>query len=58
MFLDLRILNELRAHFVEVRILQGLRLQGVQGGGRRGTEKGGESFELIFEITRRSITLW
>ncbi len=58
MFLHLRILNELRGSFSEVRILQGLRLGRLRVGWGLGTETAAKMFELMIEVTRRRITHW
>jgi len=57
-FLDLRILNELRGYFSEVRILQGLRLEWHLPGGRQRRRGMCQAFELIIEVTRRRIACW
>jgi hypothetical protein len=47
-FLDLRIVKELRGCFSDLRILQGLGLERCYGAGR-------QAFELLFETTRKRI---
>ncbi len=51
MFLDLRILNELRVNFSQVRILNGLWLEWRWVVRRRRRGGVSEAFELIVEIT-------
>jgi hypothetical protein len=46
MNLEVRIAKELRAHFVKVRILKGLRLERLLAGGSQGAKIGHGSFEL------------
>jgi hypothetical protein len=53
MFLDLRIVKKLRAHFVGVRILQGLCVKRLRVGGGAP-----DAFELTFAITRKRIPYW
>ena len=48
MFLDLRIVKELRGCFSDLRILQGLGLERCYGAGR-------QPFELLFEITQTMV---
>ena len=58
MFLDLRIVKELRAYFSDLRILQGLGLEWdlAVGIAKRPTKC--DAFELTVEITRIRITYW
>jgi hypothetical protein len=58
MILEVRILQELRAHFSEVRILKDLCLERRLRGARQRTENAQETFELAVEITQRRITYW
>jgi len=56
MNLDLRILNELRSHLLEVRILKDLRLgRQLPRGSQRNLNAGG-AFELPIEVTQRMVT--
>jgi hypothetical protein len=55
MILDLRILKELRVHFLDLRILQGLRLKGRL---LLGSQKRRKAFELIIELTHQMIAQW
>jgi len=57
-FLDLRILNELRAQFSEVRILKGLRLKRVFATGRQRNRGRRHAFELLLEITWEMVPYW
>ena len=56
MFLDLRILNELRGHFSDVRILRGLGLESRLAVGRQRCRGMCQAFELLFEITLMKIS--
>jgi hypothetical protein len=57
-FLDLRIVNELRARFSEVRILKSLRLR-VRFEVRRRRRRGErQTFELLCELTRIRVAYW
>jgi len=56
MFLDLRIVKELRGYFSEVRILQGLRLEWRLAVGSQRCRGARKAFELLFEVTRSRIT--
>jgi hypothetical protein len=58
MFLEVRILNELRGHFSEVRILKGLRLERRFGTGRRRRPAVCGAFELVFELTQVRVACW
>jgi hypothetical protein len=58
MFLDLRILKELRGYFSEVRILKGLRLEGCFAVGRRRRPAVCRAFELLSELTRARVACW
>jgi hypothetical protein len=57
-FLDLRIVKELRVDFSDLRILQGLRLKGRLGVGRQRQRGVRQTFELVFEVTRRRVAYW
>ena len=56
MILEVRIPKELRAEFLEVRILKGLRLERVYSSWRRGADDGTEAFELTMSTTQANIT--
>jgi hypothetical protein len=58
MILEVRILEELRAYFSDLRILQGLGLEWnlAVGIAKRPTEC--DAFELLVEETRRMIACW
>jgi len=57
-FLDLRILNELRAIFSEVRILKSLRVS-MRFEVRRERHRGErQAFELLCELTRIRVAYW
>jgi hypothetical protein len=58
MILDLRILKELRVHFLDLRILQGLRLKGRLLLGSQKRRSPSQAFELIIELTRHMIAQW
>jgi hypothetical protein len=57
-FLDLRIVKELRAYFLDLRILQGLGLEWnlTVGIAKRPTKC--DAFELLVESTRCRVTYW
>jgi hypothetical protein len=57
MFLDLRILNELRTAFLQVQILKGLLPERHLAVGGQSDQGVSRAFELMFLITRRRITL-
>src|ERR1700720_3198938 len=56
--LEVRILNELCTHFLEVRILQGLAVKRPWVRDADGAGKTPGSFELTFELTRHIVTSW
>ena len=58
MFLDLRIVKELRARFSEVRILKGLLLKRQLAVGRDRNRAVGQAFELMFQPTQTRIACW
>jgi hypothetical protein len=57
-FLDLRIVKELRSDFSEVRILKGLRSERDFEGIFRRRSTANQAFELLFEITRSRLACW
>ncbi len=58
MFLDLRILNELRARFSEVRILKDLWLKRVLVAKQQRHRGRRHPFEMLFDKTLDMITHW
>ncbi len=58
MFLDLRIVKELRVYFSDLRILQGLGLEWNLAVGIAKRPAPRDAFELLVEITRIKITYW
>jgi hypothetical protein len=56
MILEVRIPKELRADFLEVRILKGLRFDGVYASWRQRANDGPGVFELSIVTTRSTIT--
>jgi hypothetical protein len=57
-FLDLRIVKELRAYFSDLRILQELGLEWNLAVGIAKRPTKGDAFELLAEVTRVKITYW
>jgi hypothetical protein len=57
-FLDLRIVKELRAYFSDLRILQGLGLERNSAAGIAKRPTKGDAFELPVEATRIQIACW
>jgi hypothetical protein len=55
-FLDLRIVKELRAYFLDLRILQGLGLEWHLAAGIATRPTWCDAFELVVEVTRNMIT--
>jgi len=58
MFLEVRIVKELRGYFAEVRILKSLRVKPGFVAEDERRRKVRSAFELLFEATRRSMTEW
>ena len=58
MFLDLRIVKELRARFADLRILKGLLLKRQFAVGRDRNRAVGQAFELMFQLTQARIAYW
>jgi hypothetical protein len=58
MNVEVRILQELRTHFLEVRILQGLGLCRPWEDERPRSADASGTFELAFAITRKRVTYW
>jgi hypothetical protein len=58
MFLEVRILKELRAYFSEVRIPKGLRQKKAWASGIARGRNADDAFELPFVITQRMVTYW
>jgi hypothetical protein len=56
MNMEVRIVQELRAYFLEVRILQGLGLCGPVEYQRPGSADASGTFELACAITRKRVT--
>jgi hypothetical protein len=56
MILEVRIPKELRADFLEVRILKGLRFERVYASWRQRATDGPEAFELTIRVTHANIT--
>jgi hypothetical protein len=58
MNVEVRIVQELPAYFLEVRILQGLGLCRPWEGERPRSRDTSGTFELAFAITRKRVTYW
>jgi len=58
MFLEVRIVKELWAHFSEVRILKGLMLKRRLEAGCQRNRGERQAFELMFVITQSKVPYW
>jgi hypothetical protein len=58
MNMEVRIVQELRAYFLEVRILQGLGLCNLWKSERPRSGDASGTFELAFAVTQRRVTYW